>query len=407
MMKTIAPILLACFWFFQASSQVYEFDTLLSLGKAEFSKDFNERDFVAASQYLEQAVVLRPDHAEARYFLGYAYSGLNSNDGSGLIRTTLFKTNRSSVQFEKVIELEPNYSGEIVVLDPYSKISSEWGSLAIAYLDREEPDSARWALQEGRRRGGFSNYSISFTRAILDYCYTNSILMSRGDMMTFPLLYTQLVDEYRRDVSVIDLSLLNTSWYEKILEKYFNVEFDLPKEILDTIQYIEWKDSTITAGEFSWVVKPSYSNRYLIRGNILLLNIITTNKFTRDLYFPPETPSEELLNLYKHLTPVVYITRVNHDGAEPLSHQVYLDAIRRILEISHLANPNIKSDMDYITMVRWDILKRISESMNSNKPDDARELLNIMDHYLDEETFPVNNESFKEFIDFCRELFGE
>lgn len=405
-MIRLVSIVFACFWFFPAFSQADAFDSLFSLGKAEFDKEFSERDFVVAAEYLEKAVALRPDHAEAHYFLGYAYSGLNSNDGSGLIRTTLFKTNRSSVQFEKVIELEPNYSGEIVVLDPYSKISSEWGSLAIAYLDRDEPDSARWALEEGRRRGGFSNYSISFTRAILDYCSDNAVLMSRGDMMTFPLLYTQLVDGYRTDVSVIDLDLLNTSWYEKILEKYFKVEFDLPKQMLDTIQYVEWKDSAITAGGFSWVVKPSYSNRYLIRGNILLLNIITTNKFTRDLYFPPDTPSEELLSLYKHLTPVVYITRVNHDGAEPLSHQVYLDAIRRILEISYLANPNIKSDMDYITMVRWDILKRISESMNSNKPDNARELLNIMDLYLEEEIFPVNNESFREYIDFCRELLN-
>lgn len=405
-MIRLVSIVFACFWFCPAFSQADAFDSLFSLGKAEFDKEFSERDFVVAAEHLEKAVALRPDHAEARYFLGYAYSGLNSNDGSGLIRTTLFKTNRSSVQFEKAIELEPNYSGEIVVLDPYAKISSEWGSLAIAFLDHDKPDSARWALEEGKRRGGFSNYCISFTRALLDYCTDNAILMSRGDMMTFPLLYTQLVDEYRTDVSVIDLSLLNTSWYEKILEKYFNVEFDLPKQMLDTIQYVEWKDSAITAGGFSWVVKPSYSDRYIIRGNILLLNIITANKFSRDLYFPSNTPPEDLLSLDEYLIPVVCITRVNHDGAEPISHQVYLDAIRRLLEISYLANPNIKSDMDYISMIRYDILIRISESMNNNKPADARELLNIMDLYLEEETFPVNNQSFKDYIDFSREVLN-
>jgi hypothetical protein len=401
-MRRIVPVLAFCLMTMTAYGQAENFDMLLSLGKAEIRKRFEDANYQVASEYLERAVAMRPDHAEARYFLGYAYSGLNSNDGSGMLRTTLFKTDRSSRQFEKVIELEPKYSGEIAVLDPYAKITSEWGSLAIAYLSRDEPDSARYALQEGKSRGGFSNYSIAFSRSILDYCADSAILISSGDMSTFPLLYAQFTDGYRTDVSIVDISLLNTVWYDDMLERYCHVKFDLPAETRDTILWLEWKDSLITAGNFSWIVKPSYDDRLLIRGDIMLMSIITANKFRREVYFITGIPDDLTISLKEHYLTGIYISRVNHDKAERISQEVFLEGIMRLLNISELVNHNSQSDLFFIELIRYEMVRRTYDSMMLYKRREAQETFALMDRWLNEETFPIENERMKTYVDLMR-----
>jgi tetratricopeptide (TPR) repeat protein len=403
-MKAILTLLLTFSLTF-TFAQDDEFELLLANGKAEFNKEFDQQDYAAAVESLEKAVKLKPDNAEAHYFLGYAYSRLNSKDGKGMYEMNLPLTLKCSEQFEIVNRLSPLYTGESLILDPYSKLTSEWGSLAMTYWHASEPDSAMWAFKEGKKRGGFGEFYLSINRAVLDLCSQNAILISSGDNFTIPLWYLQVVESYRTDVSVIDISLLSTTWYPSYLSTKGFVQFDLPKATLDTIEYCQWHDTTITISNFSWTVKPSYYDNYIMRGDRVFLSLLKANKFKRDVYFTTGFMEDYRLSLKDYLLSMTLIDKLNTSNQAEIAWNTYITNITKILLLVKNVNPNSFQELNFIDMIRYDIFVHTAKALEKNEKQKAKELLALMDKYADETTYPWQTDNGKKYSEYIRGQF--
>jgi len=82
---------------------------------------------------------------------------------------------------------------------------------------------------------------LTNARNYLQNCAPNSILITNGDNDTYPLLYVQSMENYRRDVTVVNNSLLSLAAYIRSLKRGINgreVVFNLPQEIYEKVDIV-------------------------------------------------------------------------------------------------------------------------------------------------------------------------
>lgn len=279
-------------------------------GKDEFKKQAQSENpnYVKAYLSLLDEIRQRPNNAELHYFLGYTIDRMNANDGIGMQQLNKAKTISASKEFEKVNTLEPIYKGEYIISDPYSKLTGIWGSLAQAYLIRNMLDSAKWAFIEGKKRGGFIEPILSFDRQVLNSCEKNSILITSGDNVTIGCWYLQTIEAFRTDITIVDASLINTSWYPKYLKSSKKLRLSYTDYDIDTIDYLKWLPQQIeiinskdTTQKLSWELRPTYMNSYLLKGDRILLDIFKNNYFDRPINFTNPADTAYSLFLNNHL----------------------------------------------------------------------------------------------------------
>ncbi|MGN6400685.1 MAG: tetratricopeptide repeat protein [Flavisolibacter sp.] len=390
------------------SAQLTDLKSILDSGKKEFRERFAEANpnYSKAYGLFKEAVKLDPNNAEARYFLGYTLDKMNMLYGmDSMDRDMSFKV---SEQFEACIKIQPHYTGELVLLDPYSKLTANWGSLAIHYLNLGKKDSARWAFMEGRKRGGFIDALLHVAREEIKSCSVNSILISDGDNATFPLYYLQIVEKLRQDVTLVDAHMLNTDWYPKYLKRGMGLKMSLTDSQIDTIpSYRLWSTKTITIVNptnpkqaLEWEVKPSYYDQYIVSENEVLLDIVKQNLFRKDIYFGSRPDSTLSLSLDDHfwldglvckIQPLPF--ELEDYVASPKFYTYSLGTLtKKDIEISKDAFMSLNGmRLPYLMMCQ------LLNSLGKNQ--EAKSLFREMDKRLPIEKLPFFSDEMKQYYD--------
>ncbi len=254
--------------------------------------------------------------------------------------------------FDKLALQNPKF--ETIVGSIQDKAACEYITSFYDLLVYQNEEEARKELKEGL----FSDFTIANAKQFLISCRKNAVLFTYGDMDTFPLLYVQAYG-FRPDVKVINLSLLNLDRYidyvqrdvlgskgvklsfepkdyrgeanqfllfsdntkdetmalDKLIDlvKTFNNESDVFVAGQSTTNHLPLNNFTFAVNKkaiakthlvdktiindlpdsISWKIK----NHYLLRRDLIVLDIISTNNWKRPICFAITASNSSYLGL--------------------------------------------------------------------------------------------------------------
>lgn len=205
------------------------------------------------------------------------------------------------------------------------------------------------------RTGNFIAHDYAYN--ILQTCDKDGIIFTNGDNDTFPLWFLQEVKGIRKDVRVINLSLLNTTWYIKQLRDYEpRVPIHLSDEYIDNeLNPRPWPSKEMSISGITWKLKGggTYQGIHYFRvQDLMVIRIIQQNNWKRPIYFAVTVSSQNKIGLEPYLSMEGMAYRlVKTKGKDQLSVEQSRRNLWEVYTYRGIKDPKVYKDANTVKLL--------------------------------------------------------
>jgi hypothetical protein len=155
-------------------------------------------------------------------------------------------------------------------------------------------------------------FAEDYARNMLIVLPEHAIILTNGDNDTFPLWCLQYSENFRKDITVLNIPLINTNWFIKeVMRRDSLFPIKLSESEIDNLKVIKWRDSTIvipinknadlgllsnSLAQDTILIKisPTMGGAYLLIQDQIVLDILKNNNWQRPIYFATTVDSRNI-----------------------------------------------------------------------------------------------------------------
>lgn len=282
--------------------------------KEQAIEQFKKENYSQAIGLMEKAMIDDPNDAEIYYYLGF-FNHYNAYDSRPLPGYDSIYSQKILSYLDKALEINPNYG------DAKYFYLTECSAAARKEYNNNNLSKVKSHFDKAFKKGAIPEWAIELGKNLLNSCDSNAILFTGGDFSLNICMFAQLHDNYRKDVTIVPLGLLDRPSFILALTNNENskiirgLKTGLTQEQIMDMHPYKWDTLTISLDvpnslllkyslsneyKMDWVIEPDLiSNRvvskiegenprkrtYLSPTRAMLLNIIETNNWERPIFF--------------------------------------------------------------------------------------------------------------------------
>ncbi|MCH8285456.1 DUF2723 domain-containing protein [candidate division KSB1 bacterium] len=258
------------------------------------------------------------------------------------------------------------------------------------------------------RTGNYVPWDYSYN--ILMSCEPNAIIFTNGDNDTFPLWYLQEVEGIRKDVKIVNLSLLNTTWYVNQLKNYEpKLNIALTDAQISQLGPVAWESQVITIPvprsvyeahfqEYGQTVPPQYDtvNSISVQANhtiqvgdqtalkvqdLMIYHLISNNQWQRPVYFAITVSPAFYAGFDKYFRLDGLAWRITPVENAPLLQDKLGKNLMEVFQYRGLNDPDVYLDFGTLRLLynyRQGFLRFAQQYLNSGNQTEAIRVLDSM-----------------------------
>lgn len=228
------------------------------------------------------------------------------------------------------------------------------------------------------KKGIYTPFMVDMAKNYLSSCAPNAILFTNGDNDTYPVYYVQAMEGFRTDVTVVNLSLLNTIPYLNRLRKPLfgakGIDFSIPNEKMGTYTrtyfYIEEVPEKSTS--LKKLLKAAVSDKniektvsgdvyFSVPGPKYVFDKGTTFRFKEDYLYRADVMVFDIVSKYMNKRPIYFAVTIgtrafsgleNHCQIEGLACRLCNKEVKDNLGLGYIENPSLLYDR-YFKSFEW------------------------------------------------------